>query len=126
MKKRFLVLYAVMISFLSALSLAGCSNDKPCEGEVIKKEFLQAHTVVQAQPTVIYNGSSFTTILIPYTYYYPDRWKLTVKWYEEEEEHEREIYVTKECYEAVNLGDWFIYDSEYCTYREPCEINREE
>lgn len=124
MKKRFYIILAVLLSFLFVFSLVGCSEDEPCEGIVVKKEFLQEHTDVRFQATVIYNGSSCTTMLIPYTYHYPDRWKVTVRWYENEEKHEREIYVTKECYETVKLGDWFVYDTEFCSYKEPCEINR--
>lgn len=121
MKRVILItLMAVFILF----SFTGCASDEPCEGEIINKEFFEEYTVIQMHPVTIYNGSTVTTTIIPYTYHYPDRWRLTVQWYADNSFHEKQIYVTQACYEAVNIGDWFVYDEEFCSYIEPCEKSR--
>ena len=60
-----------------------------------------------------------------WTYHYPKRWRLTVQRTKDEGNHEKQIYVTEECYDAVNVGDWFIYDKSFCSFTEPCEKSKE-
>lgn len=123
--KKSLFILSVIFSCFFIVTFAACSEDEPCEGEIIKKEFLEEYTEVRTITTMVYTGTVCVPIVRPYVYRYPDRWRLTVQWYEEESFHERQIYVTEECYEAVNLGDWFVYDKDFCTYSEPCERSKE-
>lgn len=73
MKKRFFILLAFICSLLIVFSLVGCSVDEPCEGTVVKKEFVKGHTDIQLYPNVIYSGTSLTTVLTPVSHYYPDQ-----------------------------------------------------
>lgn len=93
--------------------LTGCS-DKLTEGEVINKEFKEAHTQVMVIPVVHSNGKSTWTQMIPYIYYYPDTWEITIqKWDEENQEMLKATWrVTEDVYNMVNIGDEFVYDED--------------
>lgn len=124
MNKKVLLIYISLFLFVLIFSFVAC-DDTSCEGEVIKKEFLEEHSEVRLMPVTIFNGKTTTIMMIPYSFHYPNRWRITVKWYSDGEFHTREIYVTEECYNKVTIGDWFVYDKDFCTYTEPCEKNRE-
>ena len=117
------IIYLLMILTL-AFCLASCSTGH-IEGEVIDKEFKEAHTQTVLLPTTIFNGKTTTIILIPYIRQYPNRWKVTVRWFEKDRPYHEDIWITQECYESVHLGDWFFYDEDYCYPQEPYEQRRQ-
>ena len=96
--------------------LTGCNNDAIC-GEVQEKEFLPAYSTTILQPYVLSTGKSVVIVNIPMVYSYPDRWKLTVK--NESDGKLKTVDVTQECFDSVEIGDYFIYNVEYCSYEEP-------
>lgn len=124
MNKKFCLILAILLLLILVVSFAGCDDD-PCEGEIIKKEFLEEHTEVRTITTFIYTGKVCIPVVRPYSYHYPDRWKVTIQWYSEGKFHTREIWVTEECYNKVTIGDWFVYDKNFCSYTEPCEKSKE-
>ena len=100
-----------LICILLVVSLCGCSN-AITEGEVYKKEYREEHTTVMVLPLVISNGKTTTTTMIPYFVYYPDRYVIFIKAYQDEEWKTEDFYVSKEVYESINIGDMFLYDEE--------------
>ena len=93
--------------------LTGCCN-KITEGEVIEKEFKEAHTQVRVVQVIYNNGRNSWIQMIPYVYYYPDTWKITIqKWDEANEEMLQVTWrVTKDVYDMVNIGDEFVYNED--------------
>lgn len=98
----------IVIILLIAILLTGCSQEIR-DGEVYNKEFKEAYTQVVMIPMTIYNGKTSTTMIIPYTYYYPDRYIIYIKKFEDNEWKIADYYVTKEIYETINIGDQFEY-----------------
>lgn len=86
------------------------SVDLITEGEVINKTFTPAHSSVRIIPIVTYNGKG-TTTMIPYRYYYDDKWEITIQDYNEDaEEMETATYrVTEAVYNSVEIGAEFVY-----------------
>lgn len=108
-----------------SLAVISCNKDDYFEGEIIKKEFLEEHYEQRPVITLIYNSTVAVPVTTIWTYHYPKRWRLTVQRTKDEGNHEKQIYVTEECYDAVNVGDWFIYDKSFCSFTEPCEKSKE-
>jgi len=104
-----------LLLVLTVLLISACGN-KIREGEVSGKEFKEAYTTTSIMPQIISNGKTTTTIIVPYTIHYPDRWSVTIKAYNEDDrEWETATYwVTKKVFDAVNIGDQFKYDAEIC------------
>ena len=130
MKKIITLIYVLMgllatgvVAFSVLLLVRYCAagSDDSCEDEIIKKEFLEAKTEQQPLVLLVSNGETVIPMTIIQNYYYPARWRLTIQWYADESFHERQIYVSQECYETVNIGDWFVYDKEFCSFIEPRE-----
>lgn len=136
MKKRilhvlcFFTMSFVIVTFAMVVinAVKSCNKDDYCEGEVIKKEFLDERYEQQPIITLIYNGTCTVPMTTYCTYHYPQRWRLTIQWTENEISKEKEIYVTEDCFNAVNVGDWFVYDKAFCSFQEPCEksVKKEE
>lgn len=103
MKWRLLFLAAAI-----ALLLAGCGAEIT-EGEVVEKEFSPAHITVVTVPIVVSNGKSCTTTLVPFTYYYSDAYYITIAAIKDGEEKQARFRVTKEVYDATEIGAEFIY-----------------
>jgi hypothetical protein len=105
-----------VVSCLLAISLclvllSGCQNSIT-QGEVIEKEFTPSHTRIMVIPVVHSNGKTSYTTLVPFTYFYPDTWKITIQSYDEEKgENLTATYrVTENVYDSVKIGDEFVYD----------------
>lgn len=107
----------ILLMCLSIGALTGCS-DKPISGEIKEKSFLPASMIIMPITHVIVSGGTVTTIIIPMIISYPDRWRIKVE--EEITGKIKDIYVTQECFNLINVGNWFTYDPEYCSYDEPC------
>lgn len=91
------------------LLICGCSPTIS-EGEVYAKEYREAFTTVQCYPIVIYNGKTTTTMIIPYTVYYPERWVVFIKSFEDGEWLTEDYFVSENIYNSINVGDIFVYD----------------
>ena len=110
---------SALVLFVGLCSLTACNDETPCEGEIINKEFLEAYSTTRVTTTTIYNGTTFVVMPITYIVHYPDRWRITVQWYSNEKFESRQIYVTEDCYNSVAIGEWFVYDKSFCSYKEP-------
>lgn len=91
------------------LLMCGCSTTIT-EGEVYAKEYREAFTTVNCYPVVISNGKTTTTMIIPYTVYYPERWVIFIKSFEDGEWLTDDYFVSENIYNSINVGDIFVYD----------------
>ena len=109
MKRAVLVVLAVALW----LVLSGCSG-KITSGEVVEKSYTPAHSETRIIPLVISNGKTSSVMVIPYIYFYSDRWEITIAaWDEKEKKMQTATYrVTEEVYEAVEIGAEFVYDKD--------------
>lgn len=111
------------IVIILILFLISCSNLK--EGEIYKKEFTPKHTQMILMPIIISTGKTTMTSLVPMWFYFPDSYSVGIKKYnEEKKEYEtRTIYIDKNVYELVNIGNWY----KVCDYDcdEPVKIKME-
>lgn len=121
--KKYLVLF---LTFALLVSLCGCGH-KLTEGEVYDKEFKGAITQVMIVPVVISDGNTTSTTMIPYMYYYPDRWIIRIREPNGDGTYVTdEYYTTKEVYDSVNIGDTFSYDPYRDFENEPYTRERQE
>lgn len=121
--KKYLVLF---LTFALLISLCACGH-KLTEGEVYDKEFKEARTLVMMIPIVHSNGKTTTTHIIPYMYYYPDRWIIRIREPNGDGTYlTDEYYTTKEVYDSVNIGDTFSYDPDRDFENEPYTRERQE
>ena len=105
----------ITISLL-LLVLIGCKKNKP-SGEVYDKEFRPAYSTTVFLPLTIYNGKTATTIIVPYIYYYPNRYVIHIKWFDGKWKY-HEYFVSKELFDEIEIGSEFEYQNG--TYdREP-------
>lgn len=111
--------------FLLLISLCSCGH-KLVEGEVYDKEFKPSITQVVMLPIVISNGKTSSTTIVPYVYYYPDRWVIRIR-----EPNGGGTYITDEyytsetVYDSVNIGDTFSYDPDRDFENEPYTRERQ-
>ena len=107
MKKIIFVLFACLIL------LTGCSQ-KITEGEIYEKEFLP-------------NGKSLYTTYVPVTHHYPDRWRISIKSIEKNDDGDydtADYYTTEEVYNSCEVGDMFSYDENRDCEEEPVEKSK--
>ena len=104
MKKICIAILLVFVLFLSACS------PKITSGEVYDKEHRDAFFTVSVYPVVTYNGKTSTTIMVPYTVYYPERWVIFIKSFEGGEWLTEDFYVSESVYNSISIGDMFEYD----------------
>lgn len=102
------IICLVCLTFIFLL-VCGCSPTIT-EGEVYAKEYRKAFTTVNYYPVVISNGKTTTTMIIPYTVYYPERWVIFIKSFEDGEWLTEDYFVSESIYNSVNIGDIFVYD----------------
>lgn len=109
-----------LLIVLALIMLISCS-DSINEGDVYEKEFKPEYTTVSVLPMTISNGKTVTTIMVPYTIHYPDRWVIYIKAYDEETRKwiTEDFYVSEEVYDSVNIGDYFVFDEDMGTRDEP-------
>ena len=105
-----------LLIVLALIMLISCS-DSINEGDVYEKEFKPEYTTVSVLPMTISNGKTVTTIMVPYTIHYPDRWVIYIKAYDEETRKwiTEDFYVSEEVYDSVNIGDYFVFDEDMGT-----------
>ena len=121
--KKYLVLF---LTFALRISLCGCGH-KLTEGEVYDKEFEEATTQVMLIPIVISTGKTTTTSVVPYVYYYPDRWIIRIREPNGDGTYTTDrYYTTKEIFDSVNIGDTFSFDPDRDFENEPYTRERQE
>jgi hypothetical protein len=101
----------LIILIIMMLVLTGCGK-KLTSGEIYEKEFLPEHTTTMILPVYFYNGKGTTMILIPYIYYYPDRWVVKIKDFQGDEWTTEDYYIPEELYDQIIIGGEFEYDSD--------------
>lgn len=104
MKKIFIAILLAFVLFLSACS------PKITSGEVYDKEYREAFVTVSVYPVVTYNGKTSTTTMVPYTVYYPERWVIFIKSFEDGEWITEDFYVSETVYNSISIGDMFECD----------------
>ena len=117
---------AIFVLFMCFIFLTGC-NKKITEGEIYEKEFLPEETQVVILPMVHTDGKTSYTTYIPMTYYYPDRWRISIKSIEKNEDGDydtADYYTTEEVYNDCNVGDMFSYDEDRDYDEEPFEKSK--
>lgn len=105
MKKIISILLCVVLLVL----LCGCTN-VITEGEVYEKEYREAHTQIRMIPLIRSNGKTSTVTMIPYVVRYPERYVIFIKAYQNEKWLTEDFYVSQDTYDAINIGDMFLYD----------------
>ena len=112
MKRRYSWGLVLVLAIVLMVAICGCTP-KITQGEVVDKQFEPAHTVVRMIPMVISNGKTTTTHIIPYVYRYPDTYRVTIAALDEDGNRQEATYlVTKEVFDAVRLGDEFVYSKD--------------
>ena len=124
MKKLTVVLFAVLLVGFAA---ASCTP-KRFEGEVTKKEFKVAHTMMLLLPILVPNGNGgFNTIMTPHFYHYPDRWCVTVRSTDTDKKENPKIYeayLSESNFNEISVGDWIVFDAGTMSLDEPCKKER--
>ena len=98
---------AILLAFVLFLSACCPTITK---GEVYDKEHRDAFVTVSVYPVVTYNGKTSTTTYVPYTIYYPERWVIFIKSFEDGEWITEDFYVSEAVYNSISIGDMFEYD----------------
>lgn len=112
MKKRKLLLLIVIVIVITLLF--GCSK-KLTSGEVYDKNFTPAHSQVVLVPMVTSNGTISTTMWIPFYYYYSDDYSISIFAEVDGERKTATYHVSRDVYEACEVGSEFIYDKDLCS-----------
>lgn len=114
-----LVIYSLLL-VTSLICLSSCSP-VISEGEVYRKEFRPAETVITLRPLILSNGKTITIINMTYSYSYPDRWVIHIKDYNSKEDKfdTEDFFVTEEIFDEISVGDWFVYSDDGTLREEP-------
>ena len=99
----------ICIAILLILFLSACSH-KITSGEVYDKQHRNAFTTVSSYPIIISNGKTTKIVMVPYTVYYPERWVIFIKSFEDGEWTTEDFYVSEAIYNSTSIGDMFEYD----------------
>lgn len=100
--------YTVITSILLMLLLTSCGSQIK-EGFIIDKSFSPAHTVTTTVSQPVVCGK--TIIIVPRTqaFHYDDEWNIVIEGVNEEGEKEkREIEVSEETYNSLEIGDYYV------------------
>lgn len=98
----------VALVLTATIFLTACGNSLS-EGEVYEKEFRPSKITTVMMPLVQYNPGTktATTIIVPYTIYYPDRWVVRIRRFDGAEWKYGEWFVSESTYDTVRVGDMF-------------------
>ena len=102
-------LTTIILCILLLFCFCSCGNSIT-HGEVYKKEYREAFTTIMFMPLTTFNGESTITTMVPYVFYYPERWVIHIREFNGEEWITEDFYVSKEIYGAIEIGDMFEYD----------------
>ena len=121
--KAYIILFLCFVSFITSCS------PRISEGEIINKQFSPAYTQILVLPVFLYTGKTSTVIFLPMFIAHPDSYRINIKAFNDNEWKERTLYLSKEVYEKVSIGDWFITDCECktskdCSDQEPQVVKR--
>lgn len=110
--ERLLFTAAIVLAFVILAFVIFLSGYEPTitSGEVYDKEFRPAHIEIQYMPTLVYSGKTVTTVLVPYVFYYDDRYVVYIKAFDGEAWQTEDFYVPKETWDALEIGDTYGYD----------------
>lgn len=127
MKQLKYIIASIFIVCISLFCVACKEETKSFEGEVCKLEYKEEYTTIIPITTHIYNGKTMTPIIAMYVRTYPDRWYVQVKTFNEEKQKYdyNDCYVTEATYNSLKIGDWFVYDEDYCFPEEPYTQEKE-
>ncbi|AJD93267.1 hypothetical protein JMA_39490 (plasmid) [Jeotgalibacillus malaysiensis] len=100
MKKMLFIVSTTMMSLI----LVACSFIS--EGTIVEKKFTPAH--VETSTSVVMSGK--VAVPITNTNHVPDTWEIRVEGFNPETERteSRKVKVTKEEYENLNEGDYYV------------------
>lgn len=114
------ILSIFLVLFIPFFVLCGC-GDKHFEGEICHLEYKEEYSEEITKTTFVWTGKFGVPIYTDYIRTYPDRWYVEVRSFNKEKQkyEYNDCYVTKECFEKLKIGDWFVYDESYCFSKEP-------
>lgn len=95
-----------LIYFLMFLHFSSCSN-KLSEGDIIEKKYEPTRTYVSFIPLVTSYGKNIHTTMIPYVVTDYEDYILVIKGKYEGKETIENIYINKEQYECLSVGEHF-------------------
>lgn len=109
--KRMVITFLMIVFALGLmLMLSGCT-ERITQGEVVSKQFIPAHTETRITPLVRSNGKTTTVTPVPFCYHYSDKYLITISGTDKDGNTRTAQYrVTKEVFEAVEIGAEFVYD----------------
>lgn len=108
--KRAFKITLIISVILIILCFSSC--DKITHGEVYSKEYKPAESRIMYIPIVHTNGKNTFTTIIPFYYHYPDRWEIDIRQPDGKGDYlTAEYYVDKSVFDAIKIGDEFVYDS---------------
>ncbi len=99
------------MAVILSVVLSGCGN-KITEGIVYEKGFVPAHTETTLMPIMSSNGKTTTTILIPKTDSIPDKWYISIRSQEADEngKYQKAKYeVAEETFNQYKVGDFYSH-----------------
>ena len=92
----------LLYTLLACVFLVCCSHLE--DGTVIGKRYEEANRNLVLIPTIV----GKVTIMHQYWVYDNEDWVITIEGEKDGKMIHEDVYVTKECYEALNLGDTWI------------------
>lgn len=116
----------IFVLLTCLILLTGCGQ-KITEGEIYEKEFLPEETITIIVPMIHTNGKTSYTTYVPVIHHYPDRWRISIKSIEKNEDGEYDTanyYTTEEVYNSCKVGDMFSYDENRDYKEEPVEKSK--
>lgn len=110
----------ICIALLILVIICFSSCDKITQGEVYNKEYKPAESVITYIPMIHTNGKQSYTTLVPFYYHYPDRWRVDIRQPDGDGEFlTASYYVDEDIYNAIKIGDEFVYDENRDYDEEP-------
>ena len=98
----------VAIALVCTLLLSACA-EHITEGTIYDKKFTPAHTSTYIIPQSMYINGHVTIINIHHTSYEDDKYVLYISNMVDEERRTNSFEVSKDTYDAYEIGDWFAY-----------------
>lgn len=115
---------SLAILSIFCLLFLGCGK-RITEGDIVEKWHEPERTWVQVVPITISNGKTTTTTYVPMTQVDDEDWIIQIEAVlDDGETKTRNFYVSREVYETVDIGDYYVYDKAMASGRDPVSKRR--
>ena len=102
--KRFAVL---LIMLLIGALVFGCGPNLEA-GTIIFKDYIPEAEWTSYMTISVYNGSSYSTMIIPVHHHRPEQWKFTLEDTIDGKRVRDKVFVSKDIYDAYEVGEYYI------------------